>query len=73
MLVTLISLKKKSHGFQMMLSQRETEKYFFFYNTMMKFAKLLKKKMDANFIGYSFKRDLEKERNALVSALENLE
>jgi hypothetical protein len=28
---------------------------------------------DVNFIGYTFKRDVEKERSGVISALENLE
>jgi hypothetical protein len=29
--------------------------------------------MDVNFVGYTFKRDVESERSSLVTALENLE
>ena len=31
------------------------------------------RKQDINFIGYTFKRDVETERSSLIAALQNLE
>jgi len=62
---TLKISKRKNLGLIILQMVKEAEKLLFIYS-----YNILK---DVNFIGYTFKRDIENERSGLISALESLE